>query len=309
MITVKNLTKRYGDVNALTGISFSIQKGEVVGLLGPNGAGKTTTLKILTCFIAGSSGESSIGGFDCFEQSDEARSLVGYLPENNPLYEEMNVVEYLRFAAEMHGVPKDDQQKSIRKVLKECALEEKAFYSIAELSKGFKQRVGIAAALIHDPKVLILDEPTTGLDPNQVLEIRNLIKKLGKEKTLIVSTHVLSEVEATCSRVIIIDKGTIVATGSPNELKGKATGELKIKVVLAGSKSKTEQMLKTLEGITKVSELQTAKRGEVAFEIYSKAKTDIREALFDTVVKNNMKLLELTPQEASLEDIFASVTK
>ncbi|HHI67714.1 MAG TPA: ATP-binding cassette domain-containing protein, partial [Planctomycetes bacterium] len=218
MIQVENLKKHYGPTQALTGVSFEVPRGEVLGFVGPNGAGKTTTMKILTGFLYPDEGSAKLGGLDVLEQPLEARKLVGYLPESNPLYMEMSVISYLRFAADIRGVEGRYRKAAVEKVVKDCGLEGVRGKDIGELSKGYKQRVGLAQAMIHDPDILILDEPTSGLDPNQIVEIRNLIKKIGQERTVILSTHYLQEVEATCDRVIIIHKGGIVADGKLEDL-------------------------------------------------------------------------------------------
>jgi ABC-2 type transport system ATP-binding protein len=308
MIQVKNVTKKYGNVTALNDVTFEIKQGEIVGLLGPNGAGKTTTLKIITCFISATTGEASVGNYDCFTNSVEVRKKIGYLPENNPLYEELNVFEYLYFAAEMHGMKKDKIKKALQSVVKSCGLQEKVYTSISELSKGFKQRVGLAAAMIHDPDVLILDEPTTGLDPNQVIEIRSLIKEIGKKKTIILSTHILSEVEATCSRVIIINNGKIVATGTPSELMAKKQGKGQIlSVTFKATKNDAEKVLKNISDITHAKLLDTDTNEYVSFELH--ASEDISEKLFDETVRAKLKLVEISKSKVTLEDVFTTLTK
>src|SRR5436309_2153162 len=216
-IRVSNLTKYYGNSLAVDNISFEVNKGEILGFLGPNGAGKTTTMKIVTTYMPPTSGEVKIDGLDIEESSLEVRRKIGYLPELNPLYLDMNVIEYLDYVAALDGIPEDKIKKKRNEMISVCGLESVKNKDIGELSKGFKQRVGLAQAMISDPEIIILDEPTSGLDPNQIIEIRNLIKKLGKQKTVILSTHILSEVQATCNRVIIVNKGKIAADGSPEE--------------------------------------------------------------------------------------------
>ena len=224
-IVVENLTKKYGSQRAVDNISFEVKTGEVLGFLGPNGAGKTTTMKILTCFMAPNDGDAKINGLSIHEHQDEIKRNIGYLPESNPLYQDMPVLEYLEFVAELQGVPKEKIQERIAEMVILTGLNKEKHKIISELSKGYRQRVGLAQAMIHDPDILILDEPTTGLDPNQIVEIRKLIKELGKEKTVILSTHILPEVEATCDRIIIINNGKIVADGTSEVLRKQAQGQ------------------------------------------------------------------------------------
>ena len=231
-IIVENLTKVYGTQRAVDNISFRVNTGEVLGFLGPNGAGKTTTMKAITTYLLPNEGNISVGQFTLKDQADEIRKHIGYLPENNPLYQEMPVLDYLRYVAELQGIEKSKIRKRILEMVRLCGLEGEKHKNIAELSKGYKQRVGLAQALIHDPDVLILDEPTAGLDPNQIVEIRELIKKIGKEKTVILSSHILAEVEATCDRILIISKGKIVADGTAEELRKRAHGREILKVVI-----------------------------------------------------------------------------
>lgn len=309
MISVNNLKKQYGDVEALKGISFNIKKGEIVGLLGPNGAGKTTALKILTCFMPASSGEATVNGHDCLTQSLEVRKDIGYLPENNPLYEELNVVEHLSFVGKMHGLKGDSLKKAIKSVLKSCGIEDKAYRSISELSKGYRQRVGLASALIHDPAILILDEPTTGLDPNQVIEIRNLIKKLGKEKTVILSTHILSEVEAMCSKVIIINKGNIVSIGTLDEILDKSVRKgATIHATIKGTKEAVTTLCNAIKGVNKIIETSSPKRGYTKVVLVAEDDT-VAEKIYNAVVDAKTSLIELHSAHASLEDVFTEITK
>jgi ABC-2 type transport system ATP-binding protein len=213
-VIVKNLTKRYGSQKAIDSINFRVNQGEVLGFLGPNGAGKSTTMKIITSYLAPTEGDVEVGGYSVTREPEKVKQLIGYLPENNPLYLDMPVIEYLEFSALLQGVSKDKVQSRIREMIKVCGLMGEKHKLIGELSKGYRQRVGLAQAMIHDPQVLILDEPTTGLDPNQIVEIRKLIKEIGREKTVILSTHILPEVEATCDRILIINNGKIVADGT-----------------------------------------------------------------------------------------------
>jgi len=229
-IVVNNLTKKFGSQRAVDNISFEVKTGEILGFLGPNGAGKTTTMKILTCYMAPSDGDAKINDLSILEYQDEIKKKIGYLPENNPLYHDMPVLDYLKFVADLQGVPKERIQNRITQMVHVCGLNVEKHKKIGELSKGFRQRVGLAQAMIHDPEILILDEPTTGLDPNQIVEIRKLIKEIGKHKTVILSTHILPEVEATCDRILIINKGKIVADGTSDMLRKRARGEEMVRI-------------------------------------------------------------------------------
>src|SRR4051794_3154839 len=224
MIQVENLTKDYGPTRAVDRVTFNVRKGEVLGFLGPNGAGKSTTMKMLTCFLAPTGGTAKVAGFDVFDNSLEVRQRIGYLPEDTPIYRDMTVLEYLRFAAEMRGMDQARADLRIREIGGRCGLTENAGKLVGELSKGFRQRLGLAQAMLHDPDILILDEPTSGLDPNQILEIRSPIKEIGREKTVILSTHILPEVQATCSRILIISGGKLVADGTPEALRAREKG-------------------------------------------------------------------------------------
>ena len=231
-IVIENMTKTYGRQKAVDNISLQVKTGEVLGFLGPNGAGKTTTMKAITSFLIPDSGKIFIGNISVNDNPQEAKKNIGYLPENNPLYEDMPVIDYLQFCARIEGIAKDKINDKVREVIQTCGISREKHKKISELSKGYKQRVGLAQALIHDPEVLILDEPTTGLDPNQIIEIRELIKKIGKEKTVILSSHILAEVEATCDRIVIIKKGKIVADGTVEELRSRAQGNETLKVTI-----------------------------------------------------------------------------
>ncbi len=299
-IIVKNITKVYSKQKALDDVSFQINAGEVVGLLGPNGAGKSTIMKIITCFIPPTSGEATVYGFDIFEQSLNVRKKVGYLPENNPLYLDLYVIEYLEFVAGIYKL--ENKRKRIAEMIELTGLETEQNKKIGALSKGFRQRVGLAQALIHDPDVLILDEPTSGLDPNQLLEIRNLIKEIGKQKTVMLSTHIMQEVEAVCDRAIIIDKGRIVADDSTKNLAGKSINIQVIKVEF--SKPVKKELLLSIKGIKKVKDLHGNH-----WEIQADTKKDVRSDIFEFAVKNNLAVLSMQKSEQSLEDIFRQLTK
>jgi len=308
-IRVLNLRKKYGETEALKGISFDVDKGEIVGFLGPNGAGKTTTMKILTCFMAANSGEAHVAGHDCFRESLTVRRKIGYLPENNPLYLDMTVYEYLRYMAELHDVPANKLFDRIKEVIVDCGLTDKLHMPIGTLSKGFRQRVGLASTLIHDPEILILDEPTVGLDPNQIVEIRNLIKTLGKEKTVILCSHNLTEVELTCNRIIIINEGKIVASGTPAELKGLVEGHANIRLTVKGDKTKVTMLLRDIDGVKEVACQQTREKGAYAYELVTVKNKDLREKIIEAIFKNEYKLLEIHRESVSLEEIFNQVTK
>lgn len=307
-IIVKKLRKKYGDFEALKGISFEIEKGEILGFLGPNGAGKTTTMKILTCFMSATSGEAKIMGKDCAKDDIFIRSQIGYLPENNPIYTDMAVIEYLKYVADIHGVSPKIINSRIKKVIIDCGLSQRVGQSINTLSKGYRQRVGLAAALIHDPEILILDEPTAGLDPNQIIEIRQLIKELGKEKTVILCSHNLTEVELTCNRVLIISHGEIVASGTPSELKKSMSGEANLKMTIKGNKKEVIKMLEGIRGVKRVVANPAKERGAYSYELLT-IKKDIRPRIINEIIENEFKLFEIQKNTVSLEDIFNKFTQ
>ncbi|RLA93571.1 MAG: ABC transporter [Deltaproteobacteria bacterium] len=308
MIEAKNLTKRYGETVAVDSVSFTISKGEIVGLLGPNGAGKTTTMRILTCYLPPDSGEAKIAGKDIFEQSLEVRRLIGYLPENNPLYTDMGVVDYLRFIAQIRHLPRRKINSKIREIIEVCGLEPVINKSIGELSKGFCQRVGLAQAMIHDPDILILDEPTVGLDPNQIIEIRELIKRLGEEKTVILSSHILPEVAATCKRIIIMNNGRIVGSGTPEEMSTRAKGGGVINIVIRGPVEEIKEKLNSMEKVKDFKVKGSEGDGRTRFEVISNGETEVSEDLFRMVVDNGWTLSELHQESLSLEDVFQQLT-
>jgi ABC-2 type transport system ATP-binding protein len=309
MIQVQNLTKDYGPTRAVDGVTFNVRKGEVLGFLGPNGAGKSTTMKILTSFLAPTGGTAKVAGFDVFEQSLEVRKRLGYLPEDTPIYRDMTVVEYLRFAAEVRGMEPGSREKRIKEIGGRCGLGDVAGKLVGELSKGFRQRVGLAQAMIHDPDIVILDEPTSGLDPNQIVEIRSLIKEVGKEKTVILSTHILPEVQATCSRVLIISGGKLVADGTPDELRAREQGN-RYRLVVEGDSQAAETIKARLVSITGVRTCDkvSGEDGTLTFAIDGPSTHDLRKPLFRAAVDNKWSLLELTRQAASLEDVFRNLT-
>ncbi|MFM2225046.1 MAG: hypothetical protein RJA07_1248 [Bacteroidota bacterium] len=297
-ISVNQLTKNYGEQKAIDNISFEVKPGEILGFLGPNGAGKSTTMKILTCYIPPTTGSASVYGFDINKQSMDVRKNIGYLPEHNPLYLEMYVKEYLSFIADLHKV--QNKKKRIDEMVELTGLGIEQHKKIGQLSKGYRQRTGLASALIHDPKVLILDEPTTGLDPNQIVEIRSLIKEIGKNKTVILSTHIMQEVQAMCNRVIIINKGNIVADDKIEKLQQLNKNE-KIFIV-EFDKAIDRNLIQQIAGVKKCNDLADNK-----WKIFSE--DDIRNKIFDFAVKNNISLLSLNEEKQSLEDIFRHLTQ
>ncbi|MCD4730996.1 MAG: gliding motility-associated ABC transporter ATP-binding subunit GldA [Bacteroidales bacterium] len=298
-IVVENITKIYGKQKALDDISFEVKAGEIVGLLGPNGAGKSTMMKIITCFIPPTSGNVSVYGYDIFEHSLDIRKKVGYLPENNPLYTDLYVKEYLEFIAGIYKI--QNRKEKIKEMIAITGLEVEQHKKIGALSKGFRQRVGLAQAMIHDPDVLILDEPTSGLDPNQLIEIRNLIKEIGKEKTIMLSTHVMQEVEAVCNRAIIIDNGSIVADDKTSNLLSKSAGFQILKVEF--SKPVSVSLLKTIKGVKLVTKVS-----DTIYKIETEDR-DIREDIFQFAVKNEVAVLSLQKVEQGLEEVFQQLTK
>ena len=308
MINIENLTKKYNNKKVLDNISFKIKKGEVLGFLGPNGAGKTTTLKIITGFISPTKGKVKVAGINLLEDSLSIRKKIGYLAENNPLYEDMKVYEFLYFIASLKGVKKEKIVNKIRKINKTCGLEQVISRPINELSKGYRQRVGLAQAMINNPEILILDEPTSGLDPNQIVEIRELIKKIGKEKTVIFSTHILNEVQAVCDRIIIIHNGRIVGSGTPDELlKDSGSGKI-IYVKIKGTRDEVFNKLKKLENAEFVKIKDKESDGIYGYEIKPKQGVDLREALSAEVMRNNWSILEFKKEERGLEDVFRKLT-
>lgn len=311
MIRIEGLTKRYGLTEALKSLSFDVPRGQVVGFLGPNGAGKSTTMRILAGYLTPSAGKAFVGDVDVVADPVKARALIGYLPENNPLYEEMMVVDFLKFIADVRKVDPAKKQAAIKSAVERCGLGRVIGKDIGQLSKGYRQRVGLAQAILHDPALLILDEPTTGLDPNQIVEIRALIKELGQEKTVILSTHVLSEVQSTCSRVLIINDGRLVADDSPERLT--STGEGTIHLVLASrtgaalDAGTVTAVLKSVPGVTGVESVEGEGHGTLGFNVRFGVE-DPRRALFEAVVKHDLLILEVRRTQQSLEDTFRKLT-
>ena len=306
-IVVEKLTKKYGSQRAVDNISFEVNTGEILGFLGPNGAGKTTTMKIITCFMAPNDGDVKVNGISIHEDPDKIKTKIGYLPEHNPLYHDMQIVDYLQFVAELQSVPKDRIAQRITEMIKVCGLNAEKHKKIGELSKGYRQRVGLAQAMIHDPEILILDEPTTGLDPNQIVEIRKLIRELGKEKTVILSTHILPEVEATCDRILIINNGQIVADGSAETLRKQAHGEEILKLEIEDAPGKNE-IVTALQSIESVALVDPVADSENKFIVNSRGSESSRRSIFNLCKNNNWVLTEMTPMETKLEDIFRELT-
>ncbi|HTB32528.1 MAG TPA: ATP-binding cassette domain-containing protein [Bacteroidia bacterium] len=305
-VVVKNLTKRYKGFKAVDNISFRVNQGEVLGFLGPNGAGKSTTMKVITSYIAPSEGDVEVGGYSVITHPEEVKKLIGYLPENNPLYLDMPIMDYLEFSARLQGVPKEKVNQRVREMIKVCGLSGEKHKLIAELSKGYRQRVGLAHAMIHDPQVLILDEPTSGLDPNQIIEIRKLIKDIGKQKTVILSTHILPEVEATCDRILIINKGHIVADGTPETLRKQAKGREIIRVKIEDGKE--AEISAALKSLTSVLGVENISGRENTFEVQADKFAAPKRDIYKMCVDKGWVLTEMVPYETSLEDIFHDLT-
>ncbi len=305
-IVVENLTKTYGTQKAVDHISFRVKTGEVLGFLGPNGAGKTTTMKAITSFLIPDEGNIHVGDFSVDEQAEEVKKHIGYLPESNPLYEEMPIIDYLKFVAKVEGIPAGQIEEKIREVIHVCGIQKEKHKKINELSKGYKQRVGLAQALIHDPDVLILDEPTTGLDPNQIIEIRELIKKIGREKTVILSSHILAEVEATCDRILIINKGKIVAEGTTEELRKKSQAHEILKVSI--EEGDVNEIFKALQDLDETERVDFIDREKGEFEVQSHTNQSARRAIFNLCVEKHWILTQMTLIETKLEDVFRQLT-
>lgn len=310
-IAVHNLTKLYGEQKAVDNISFDVKTGEVLGFLGPNGAGKTTTMKIITCYMPPTSGNVEVDGLDNAGHSLEVRKKIGYLPEMNPLYLDMNVVDYLEYSAQLHGLNGNLMQHRLKEMVHTCGLEDVRHKDIGELSKGYRQRVGLAQAMIHDPEVLILDEPTSGLDPNQIVEIRNLIKQLGRAKTVVLSTHILSEVQATCDRVLIISEGKIVADGTPEHLQQQFQGAESLTIELKTNVfNPVDQIVPKLRTVGSVAgvEILSTKDHLSRYTLHIEKNADVREALFRLAVAEDWVILELQRKTTSLEEVFHKLT-
>jgi ABC-2 type transport system ATP-binding protein len=306
MIEVLNLTKRYGRHTAVDGISFKVEKGEILGFLGPNGAGKTTTMRILTCYLPATSGTARVAGYDVFEEPLEVKRRMGYIPETPPLYVDMTVLEFLDFCAKIKGVAAASRKARIDDAVGKCRVGDVRNTVIGKLSKGYRQRVGLAQAILHNPDVLILDEPTAGLDPKQILETRELIKSLGGEHTIILSTHILPEVSVTCSRVVIINKGRVVAEDTPDNLMHRLRGAEGLKVEVRGEPAGLEAALSQVDGVRTVR--STAGTGLTTLEVEAEAGRDVRADVARTVVGQGHDLLSLQQAGMSLEEIFLHLT-
>jgi ABC-2 type transport system ATP-binding protein len=306
VIEVKDLTRYYGEIRAIHNVSFQVKKGEILGLLGPNAAGKTTTMKILTCYMPPSSGGAKVADFDIWEQPMEIKKLTGYLPENPPLYSDLNVWEYLDFVAKAKGVESKKRNAAISAAIEKAALEDVQKQVVGSLSKGFKQRVGLGQALLNDPEILILDEPTVGLDPRQIIEIRELIKRLGGDHTIILSTHILPEVEMTCERVVIINEGEVVAEDTPENLTRRLKGSERTVVEVSGEETTASEVVKSFGEVEKMDLEKIAKTDHLRFTLETTA--DIRNDLAKALVAKGLNLYELRTEAYSLEEIFLHLT-
>ncbi len=304
MIQVKNVTKKYGSFVAIKNFSFEIKHGEVIGLLGPNGAGKSTTMNMLTGFIEPSEGSITINGNDIVKNASEAKKSIGYMPENVPLYLDLTVKEFVKYMAELKFVCRKERNKQVEEIIKETGLQEVENKLIRNLSRGYKQRVSMAGALVGKPEILILDEPTVGLDPKQIVEIRELIKKLGKDHTVIISSHILSEVSQICEKVIIINKGEIVAIDTPNNLENMVDKNNSIIVTVEDSENKIQNLNKKIKQISKIELIKDNQDGTKQYVIYANQNIDLRKTLFDILPKENITIFELRKSEPTLEEAF-----
>ena len=306
MINVKHLTKRYVNIAAVDDISFNVEEGEIVGLLGPNGAGKTTTMRMITCFMPPTQGIATVAGYDIFNDSIRVRQQIGYLPENVPLYPDMRAIEYLMFRGKLKNIPRRERKQRIGFCLEMCGISNVQNQIIGTLSKGYRQRVGLADALIHSPKILILDEPTIGLDPNQIRQIRQVIKDLGEKHTILLSTHILPEVEMVCGRVIIINKGKIVAMDTPDNLMKQLKSSANVVLEIKGEGEKIKDSLSSVNGVRSVVWREKGDANE--FVVEAMEGKDLREDIFKCIVKNNHILREMKRQAVTLEEVFHQIT-
>ena len=307
MIELKNVTKKYGNFVAVDDISFKIEDGEIIGLLGPNGAGKSTTMNMITGFIEPTKGEIRVDGFDILKKPRKAKKQIGYMPENVPLYMELTVKEFVKYLAELKYVDRKERKEEIERVIKQTGLEDVQNKLIRNLSRGYKQRVSLAGSLVGHPKILILDEPTVGLDPKQITEIRNLIKELSKEHTIILSSHILSEVSQICKKVIIINKGKIVAIDTPENLENKVNDEKSLIITVEDTENKIEEVVKKLDNIKEIKLVKDLEDGTKQYIIIWKAEDDLRKKIFEYLAKENITIFEMKKPEATLEDAFMSV--
>lgn len=308
MIEVKDLVKTYGLLAAVDKITFTVPKGTILGLLGPNGAGKTTTMRILTTSLPPTSGKAIVAGYDVVDQPQEVRKRIGYLPEVPPIYSDMKVIDYLKFVAELKEIPADKKANRIGEVLEMLSIEDMSRRLIGHLSLGYRQRVGLAQAILHDPEVLVLDEPTRGLDPKQILEIRKLIKSLSGKRTIILSTHILPEVEATCDDVVIIHQGRVVAADSVENLSHRISGGKILELEVKGTGVEVGNALQNTQGVVGVKPLGKETRGVCRFEVTTDGSNEARESIFQCIVRNKWILYQINPVGMSLEDVFMKLT-
>ena len=310
MITVEHLTKKYAGTTALHDIGFHVRENEILGFLGPNGAGKSTTWRILTGYLSATSGTVTVDGHNVFEKPEAIKKIIGYLPENVPLYPELRVQEYLHYRTELKNIPRSKRRLAVNRAVERCKLEDVRRKIIGQLSKGYRQRVGLADALVGDPKILILDEPTIGLDPNQIREVRNLVRELGTERTVILSSHILPEVEAVCSRVQIIHRGRLISQGRPDELRAGLEGKgVSISVEVIDPRHVAQKGLKAIPGVKTVSDpVPRNGDGSAVYTVQAESDEPVREQIFDAAVSGGFKLLGLSSKKVSLEDVFVHLT-
>jgi ABC-2 type transport system ATP-binding protein len=308
LIEVENLTRYFGNIAAIEDVTFKVEKGEILGFLGPNAAGKTTTMRILTCFLPSSKGTARVANFDVFQSPLEVKKRIGYLPENPPLYAEMTVSSFLDFIAKIKGIDPRDRKQKINAAIEKAGLDDRVNTIVKHLSKGYKQRLGIAQAIIHEPEVLILDEPTIGLDPKQIIEVRELIKGFTGKHTVILSTHILPEVSMTCQRVVIIDRGRVVAEDKPENLMAKLKGSEQITAVVGGPESQVLEILSKVQGVNQVAVMQKGADDKITYSVDSSLHADVTKELAKVIVNNNMDLYELKKSEMTLEEIFLRLT-
>lgn len=309
MIDVENLVKRYGSHTAVDHLSFHVEQGQIYGFLGPNGAGKSTTMNIMTGYLAASEGSVKINGYDVLKEPEKAKGCIGYLPEIPPVYTDMTVEEYLAFAAELKRIPKAQRKEAVAEVMEMTMITEVKSRLIRNLSKGYKQRVGLAQAVLGNPEVLILDEPTVGLDPKQIMEIRDLIKRLGEKHTVILSSHILSEVSAVCDHIMIIAKGKLVASDSPEGLQRLMNAQEQIELTLRGDRNAAETVLKEIPGVLSVQQQETEEEEGLSFVVTAGESEDVREAIFYACARAKLPILVMSYKKKSLEEIFLELTE
>ena len=307
MIEVQHLTKRYGPVTAVDDVSFTVERGEILGFLGPNGAGKTTTMRVLTGYMPPTAGKAIVAGYDVFDHPIEAKRRTGYLPETPPLYPEMSVRDYLLFVSKIKGVPRGERKARVEEMMRKTHVDDMANRHCGKLSKGYRQRVGLAQALMHNPDVLILDEPTAGLDPKQIIETRQLIRSLAGDHTIILSTHILPEVSQTCQRVVIINRGKVVAVDTPDNLTARLRGSETMYLQVDSAGADVSSVLQRVTGVTRVA-ISDTRQQVVGYEVDSEAGRDVRRELAAAIVGRGWGLLEMRPMRMSLEEIFLHVT-